>query len=49
KLESFLLENFESVEVIMLVHKVPELVHIHFRDISNDEKCGIAWSECNGI
>ncbi|GJW42071.1 hypothetical protein Tco_0070870 [Tanacetum coccineum] len=36
KLEYFLLINFESVEVIMLVYRVLELVHIHFRDISSD-------------
>ncbi|GKE94437.1 hypothetical protein Tco_1579292, partial [Tanacetum coccineum] len=42
KLESFLLINLESVEVVMLVYAIPELMHIHFRDISSDEKCRIA-------
>ncbi|GJT24707.1 hypothetical protein Tco_0894644 [Tanacetum coccineum] len=48
-LESFLLINLEYVEVVMLVYAIPELMHIHFRDISSDEKCRISWSECKCI
>ncbi|GJR22482.1 hypothetical protein Tco_0971009 [Tanacetum coccineum] len=44
-----LLINLESVEVVMLVYAIPELMHIHFRDIGSDEKCRIAWSECKCI
>ncbi|GJR38603.1 hypothetical protein Tco_1214287 [Tanacetum coccineum] len=49
KFESFLLVNLESVEGVMLVHRIPELMHVHFRDIRSDEKCRVAWSECNSI
>ncbi|GKD24163.1 hypothetical protein Tco_1230377, partial [Tanacetum coccineum] len=49
KFESFLLVNLESVKGVMLIHRVPELMHVHFRDICNDEKCRIAWSESNSI
>nr|GEZ89674.1 hypothetical protein [Tanacetum cinerariifolium] len=42
KFETFLLVKLESVEGVMLVNKIPELVHVYFRDISNDEKCRIA-------
>nr|GFC53970.1 hypothetical protein [Tanacetum cinerariifolium] len=44
KFESFLFVNFESVEFVMLVNRVPELVHVYFRDISSDDKCRIARS-----
>ncbi|GJS44114.1 hypothetical protein Tco_0569157 [Tanacetum coccineum] len=47
--ESFLLINLESVEGIMLVYRIPELMHVHFRDISSDDKCRIAGSECKSI
>ncbi|GJR76943.1 hypothetical protein Tco_0089308 [Tanacetum coccineum] len=33
----------------MLVYRILELMHVHFRDIYSDEKCRIAWSECNSI
>ncbi|GJX70202.1 hypothetical protein Tco_0307373 [Tanacetum coccineum] len=49
KLESFLLINLESVEVVMLVYAIPELMHIHFRDINSDEKYRIAWSEFDSL
>ncbi|GKA79008.1 hypothetical protein Tco_0785545 [Tanacetum coccineum] len=45
KFVSFLLVNLESVKGVMLVHRIPKLVHVHFRDIRSDEKCRIAWSE----
>ncbi|GJZ83594.1 hypothetical protein Tco_0648767 [Tanacetum coccineum] len=44
KLESFLLINLESVEVIMLIYTIPELMHIHFRDISSDGRYDSAKS-----
>ncbi|GJX63070.1 hypothetical protein Tco_0295970 [Tanacetum coccineum] len=49
KFESFLLVNLESVEGVMLVHRILELVHVHFRDIRSDEKCRIALSESDSI
>ncbi|GKB97120.1 hypothetical protein Tco_0983257, partial [Tanacetum coccineum] len=47
--ESFLLVNLESVEGVMLVYKISERVHVLFRDIRNDEKCKITWSESDSI
>nr|GEZ17939.1 hypothetical protein [Tanacetum cinerariifolium] len=49
KFESFLHVKLESIESVMLIHRIPELVHVYFKDISSDEKCKIAWSECNSI
>ncbi|GJU34820.1 ribonuclease H-like domain-containing protein [Tanacetum coccineum] len=40
---------FESIEDVMLVYRILELMHVHFRDIRSDEKWRIAWSECNSI
>ncbi|GJX37716.1 hypothetical protein Tco_0251019 [Tanacetum coccineum] len=47
--ESLPFVHLESVESFMLVNKIPELMHVDFRNICNDEKCRVAWCESQSI
>ncbi|GJU82303.1 hypothetical protein Tco_1284668, partial [Tanacetum coccineum] len=47
--ESLPFVNIESVESVMLVNRIPELIHLDFWNIYIDEKCRIAWSESQSI
>ncbi|GJW94627.1 hypothetical protein Tco_0174299 [Tanacetum coccineum] len=41
--------NFESVESVMLVNRIPELMHVDFWNICSDEKSRVAWTESQSI
>ncbi|GJS44314.1 hypothetical protein Tco_0569357 [Tanacetum coccineum] len=47
--ESLPFVHFEYVESVMLVNRIPELMHVDFWNICNDEKCKVAWSESKSI
>ncbi|GKE49664.1 hypothetical protein Tco_1480922 [Tanacetum coccineum] len=49
KVKFLLLVHFEPVGIFILVDRIPELVHVNFRNICSDEKCRIAWSESKSI
>ncbi|GJW17239.1 hypothetical protein Tco_0024675 [Tanacetum coccineum] len=49
EVEFLLLVHFKPVGIFILVDSIPELVHVHFRNICSDEKCGIARSESKSI
>ncbi|GJU89614.1 hypothetical protein Tco_1302037 [Tanacetum coccineum] len=49
EVEFLLLVHSEPIGIFILVDSIPELVHVHFRNISSDEKCGIARSESKSI
>ncbi|GJX78534.1 hypothetical protein Tco_0326683 [Tanacetum coccineum] len=41
--------HLESVESVMLVNRIPKLMHVDFWNISSDEKCRVVWSESKSI
>ncbi|GJX55142.1 hypothetical protein Tco_0285039, partial [Tanacetum coccineum] len=45
KVEFLLLVHSEPVRIFILVDRIPELVHVNFRNICSGEKCKITWSE----
>nr|GFB01363.1 hypothetical protein [Tanacetum cinerariifolium] len=49
KVEFLLLVHSEPVGIFILVDKITELVHVNFRNICSDERCGIARSESKSI
>ncbi|GKA05126.1 putative reverse transcriptase domain-containing protein [Tanacetum coccineum] len=49
EVEFLLFVHSEPVGIIILMDKVPELVHVNFRNICSDEKCGVARSESKSI
>ncbi|GJV19129.1 hypothetical protein Tco_1368149 [Tanacetum coccineum] len=44
-----LLVNSYLLGIFILVDRIPELVHVNFRNICSDEKCGISRSESKSI
>ncbi|GKE88799.1 hypothetical protein Tco_1566274, partial [Tanacetum coccineum] len=38
-----------NIGIFILVDRIPELVHVNFRNICSGEKCRIAWSESKSI
>ncbi|GKG10647.1 hypothetical protein Tco_0342047, partial [Tanacetum coccineum] len=49
EVEFLLLVHSKPVEIFILVDSIPELVHVHFRNIYSDEKSGIARNERKSI
>ncbi|GJT10797.1 hypothetical protein Tco_0857839 [Tanacetum coccineum] len=49
EVEFLLLVHSEPVGIFLLLDRIPELVHVNFRNICSDEKCGIARSESKSI
>ncbi|GKB66057.1 hypothetical protein Tco_0927469, partial [Tanacetum coccineum] len=49
EVEFLLLVHSEPVGIFILVDSIPELVHVHFRNICSDEKSRIARSESKSI
>ncbi|GJX43856.1 uncharacterized mitochondrial protein-like protein [Tanacetum coccineum] len=39
----------ESIESVMLVNRILELMHVDFWNICSDEKCRVSWSESQSI
>ncbi|GJS04981.1 hypothetical protein Tco_0321489 [Tanacetum coccineum] len=47
--ESLPFVYLKSVESVMLVNRIPELMHVDFWNIYSDEKCRVTWSESQSI